>query len=58
LVPNSVDIPTYIIECVDMIFDLKMEPTINIVINNFGEGIMVQMAKYDQKRELNTLCFE
>jgi hypothetical protein len=51
LVPNSVDIPTYSIECVDMIFDLKMEPTINNVINNFGEGIMVQMAKYDQKRE-------
>jgi hypothetical protein len=37
LVPNSVDIPTHIIECVDMIFDLKMEPTINNVINNFGE---------------------
>jgi hypothetical protein len=32
-----------------MIFVLKMEPTINNVINNFGEGIMVQMAKYDKK---------
>jgi hypothetical protein len=51
LVPNSVNIPTYIVECVDMIFDLKMEPTINNVSNNFGEGIIVQMAKYDQKRE-------
>jgi hypothetical protein len=34
-----------------MIFDLKMEPTINNVSNNFGEGIIVQMAKYDQKKE-------
>ncbi len=51
LVPNSVDIPVYIVECVDMIFDLKMEPTINNVINNFGVGILVKMTKYDQKRE-------
>jgi hypothetical protein len=43
LVPNNVDIPNCIVEFVDMIFDLKMEPTINNVINNFEEGIMVQM---------------
>jgi hypothetical protein len=43
LVPNSVDIPNCIVEFVDMIFDLKMEPTINNVMDNFGEGIMVQM---------------
>jgi hypothetical protein len=34
-----------------MILDLKMEPTINNVINNFGEELMVQMTNYDQKKE-------
>jgi hypothetical protein len=57
LVPNSVDISTFIVECVDMIFHLKMEPTINNVINNFGESTMVQMVKYDQKGEYQYIVF-